>query len=47
MHRKLEESAVPLLQDLVEECWGTGYVGLLDGLEVVYAAVVPSPGPLR
>lgn len=47
MHRKLEESAVPLLQDLVEECWGTGYVGLLDGLEVVYAAVVPSPGPLQ
>lgn len=46
-HRKLEESAVPLLQDLVGECWGDGYVGLPDGLEVVYAAVVPSPGPLQ
>lgn len=46
-HRKLEESAVPLLQALVEECQANGYVGVLDGLEVVYAAVVQSPGPLQ
>lgn len=45
--RRLEEVAVPLIRDLVEECWGTGYVGLLDGLDIVYVALVPSPGPLR
>lgn len=43
----LAELAVPLLRELVDEFHVTGYVGSLDGLEVVYLALVDSPGPIR
>jgi DNA-binding IclR family transcriptional regulator len=43
----LQEIAAPLLQEIVNRCEGTGYIAQLDGLEIVYLALIIGPGPLR
>ncbi len=44
---RLEQIAAPLLQEIVNRYEGTGYVTQLDGLEIVYLALINGPGPLR
>lgn len=43
----LGEAAVPLLAELVTETGGSGYVGSLDGVDLVYLATVDGSGPIR
>jgi DNA-binding IclR family transcriptional regulator len=45
--RTAETIVIPLLRELADQTGGTGYVGSLDGGEVVYLAVVEGSGPLR
>jgi DNA-binding IclR family transcriptional regulator len=44
---RLEQTVTPLLQAIVDQHEGTGYLSQLDGLEIVYLALVNGPGPLR
>lgn len=43
----VNEAAVPLLADLVTQTGGSGYIGSLDGTEIVYLATVDGAGPIR
>lgn len=43
----LEQGVVPLLQQVVDDVGGTGYVGHLDGAEIVYLAVLHGSGAFR
>jgi IclR family KDG regulon transcriptional repressor len=43
----LDQVAMPLLTDVVKQSGGTGYVGCLDGTDVVYLAVVHGPGTFQ
>jgi DNA-binding IclR family transcriptional regulator len=45
--RTAETIVIPLLKELADQTGGTGYVGSLDGGEVVYLAVVEGSGALR
>jgi IclR family acetate operon transcriptional repressor len=43
----LEDLVVPRLRAIVDETGGTGYVGSLDGFDMVYLAVVHGSGAFR
>jgi IclR family KDG regulon transcriptional repressor len=43
----VEDRVVPHLRAIVEETGGTGYVGALDGHDIVYLAVVHGSGAFR
>jgi DNA-binding IclR family transcriptional regulator len=43
----LEQGLVPNLQAVVDDVGGTGYIGYLDGSEIVYLAVVHGSGAFR
>jgi IclR family acetate operon transcriptional repressor len=43
----LEDLVVPRLREIVEETGGTGYVGALEGHDIVYLAVVHGSGAFR
>lgn len=45
--RTAETIVIPMLQELVDQVGGTGYVGTLDRGDVVYLAVVEGSGPLH
>lgn len=44
---RVVERATPVLERLSSERHVTSYLGRLDGLDVVYLALIDSPGPIR
>ena len=45
--RTAQDAVRPLLTGLLEEVGGTGYVGRLDGADIVYLDALNGPGPLQ